>query len=172
MTPRSRSSPGSSPTLALEVRPSHRARLVWAGFCLVTGATLFLASGSPLSWRMVAGAVAGLALWVAGRSLLWGTGRRAVRSIQWLADGTWLLTGPDGAAEPACLSGATVTPGGWLFLAWKSRRAGRLPNWVPQGGRHALIDVREVGQTLFRTLKGRLSLQSTGLHPGRFHANR
>jgi hypothetical protein len=171
MTPRSRSSPGSSPTLALEVRPSHRARLVWAGFLLVTGATLCLASGSPVGWRLVAGIMAGLAWWAAGRSLLWGTGHGAVRGIQWLPDGTWLLTGPDGSTEPACLSGATVTPGGWLFLAWKTGRAGRLSNWVLPGGRHALIDVREVGRTPFRTLKGRLSLQSTGRHPGRFHAN-
>jgi hypothetical protein len=90
--------------------------------------------------------------WSAGRALLLGRGPQAVRRFDWAASGEWHLERADGRREPASLSDATVTLGPWILLVWVV--AG--PRWRLTRLRYALIDVREVGQTSFRALKGRL----------------
>jgi hypothetical protein len=83
-----------------------------------------------------------------------GTGRLAVRRVQWLPDGTWLLTLSDGRSETAELTAATAMLGPWILLAWRPE-AGR---WRLLGRRYAFIRASQVGSVAFRTLKGRLSL--------------
>jgi hypothetical protein len=83
-----------------------------------------------------------------------GRGPLAVRRVEWLPDGTWLLTRPDGRSETAELTAATATLGPWILLAWRPA-AGR---WRRLSRRYAFIRASQVGPVVFRALKGRLSL--------------
>jgi hypothetical protein len=97
--------------------------------------------------------------WQAGRALLFGWGSRAIRRIEWTAEGPWFLERADGRREQARLTDATATLGSWMLLVWAVDR----PGWRLGSRRYALIDAWGVGPETFRALKGRLSL--TRWHP-------
>jgi hypothetical protein len=95
-------------------------------------------------------------IWLAGLTglaVLWAKGPLAVRRFEWLADGEWRLTRPDGRSETAALTAATARLGPWILLVWRAR-AGR---WRPLSRRYALIGASQVSPAAFRALRGRLS---------------
>jgi hypothetical protein len=163
-TPKSRASRASSRPIGLEVLPSRRARFAWALFASLTAAALcFTSLSHPLEphplWRGIAAAFAVAIGWQAGRALLFGGGKRAVRRLEWQAGGRWSLERADGVREEARLTDATATLGPWILLVWSVGASG----WSPRSRRYALIDAFEAGPEVFRALKGRLSL--TRWHP-------
>jgi hypothetical protein len=86
--------------------------------------------------------------WHPVRTIVFGAGARAVRYLEWRADGTWWI-GCEATLHPS-----TSALGPWLLLVWRN------PRW---GRSYALIDARCIGQATFRTLKGRLRLEAGAL---------
>ncbi|MEJ0040610.1 MAG: hypothetical protein WDO68_32090 [Gammaproteobacteria bacterium] len=160
--PTSRSSRGSLPPLAFDVRPCRRAQFAWTLFALLAGVGLCLGFTAYPAWRVIALAVALALGWLPGLAVLGSMGPLAVRHFEWAPDGEWHLTRADGRCETGRLAGATATVGPWILLVWT---AGSRP-WRPFSRRYALIGVSEVGLVAFRTLKGRLCLLG-GRHSGR-----
>jgi hypothetical protein len=111
-------------------------------------------------WRLISVAALVLAAALAALpalAVLAGRGPMAVRRFEWLPDGQWLVTRPNGRCETGRLTGATATLGPRILLAWTvSEGLGS-----PLSRRYALIEASRVSPVAFRALKGRLSMLPT-----------
>jgi len=110
----------------------------------------------PLAVALAVGLAAVPVIWLAGLTglaVLWAKGPLAVRRFEWLADGEWRLTRPDGRCETAELTAATATLGPWILLAWTTSAR----RWWPLSRRYAFIGASQVSPAAFRAFRGRLS---------------
>jgi hypothetical protein len=132
------SSRGSSPSIAFEVRPSLRAQVAVLVFVAVAAAASWLADNPAVLVSLALG-------WNPVRTIVFGRGRRAVRFVEWRADGRWWI-GSEVRLHPA-----TSTLGPWILLVWRN------PAWRRS---YVLVDANCIGQATFRTLKGRLRIEA------------